>query len=77
LPAGEAWRAAWRRDSTLALYGPDAFHPSILGTYVAALVIYGGLTGRSPLGLPARLQPLSGVLVDVPPGGASAAGSRG
>src|SRR5262249_3131080 len=28
LPAGDAWRAAWRRDPRLALYGADGFHPS-------------------------------------------------
>ncbi|MEO8635845.1 MAG: hypothetical protein ABI587_11265 [Gemmatimonadales bacterium] len=39
LPAGEAWRAAWRMDSTLQLLGPDGFHPAPLGTYLAALVI--------------------------------------
>jgi len=55
LPAGEAWRAAWRRDASLALYGSDGFHPSPLGTYVAALVIYQQLTGRSPIGLPSPL----------------------
>lgn len=39
LPAGEAWRAAWRRDSTLQFFGKDGFHPEPLGTYLAALVI--------------------------------------
>jgi hypothetical protein len=62
-PAGEAWRSAWSRDSTLALYGPDDFHPSVLGTYLAALTIYRGLTGRTPpslirLGLTAELETL-------------------
>ena len=52
LPAGEAWQAAWRRDPRLALYGPDGFHPSPLGTYLAAVVVYGGLTGRVPAALP-------------------------
>jgi hypothetical protein len=47
-PAGVAWQAAWRRKPGLPLYGPDAFHPSPLGTYLAALVIYEGLTGRQP-----------------------------
>jgi hypothetical protein len=47
-PAGEAWRAAWARDSRLALYGPDDFHPSTLGTYLAALTIYRGITQREP-----------------------------
>jgi hypothetical protein len=51
-PVGEAWRAAWRRDPGVPLYGPDGFHPSPAGTYLAALVIYQQITGRSPVGLP-------------------------
>lgn len=50
LPAGDAWRNAWAKDPDFALYGPDNFHPSPLGTYLAALTIYSGLTGRSPVG---------------------------
>jgi hypothetical protein len=53
LPAGEAWRAAWRLTPSLALYGGDGFHPTAAGTYAAALTIFGGLAGRSPVGLPA------------------------
>jgi hypothetical protein len=52
LPAGDAWRAAWRRDPKLPLYGPDGFHPSRLGSYLAAVVIYAGLVKVSPVGLP-------------------------
>jgi hypothetical protein len=48
LPAGDAWRAAWRREPRLALYGPDGFHPSPLGSYLAALAIVHALTGRLP-----------------------------
>ena len=51
-PAGDAWRAAWRRDPKLPLYGPDGFHPSRLGSYLAAVVIYAGLVKASPVGLP-------------------------
>jgi hypothetical protein len=32
----------------LPLYGPDGFHPSALGTYAAALVVYGRLF-KAPL----------------------------
>ncbi|MEO8562988.1 MAG: hypothetical protein ABI601_12980 [bacterium] len=53
-PAGEAWRAAWRLDPTLALYGPDGFHPSPLGTYLVALVMYERITGHDARALPAR-----------------------
>jgi hypothetical protein len=50
---GEGWRAAWRRDASLPLYGADDFHPSPLGTYLAALMFVQRLTGRTPIGLPA------------------------
>lgn len=52
LPAGDAWAAVWRRDPELELYGSDGFHPSGLGTRLAALVVYAGLTGASPATLP-------------------------
>jgi hypothetical protein len=55
-PVGEAWRAAWRRDPDLALYGSDGFHPSVQGSYLAALVMFEQLTGRSPLGLPGSMD---------------------
>jgi len=65
LPAGDAWVAAWRADAGLRLYGPDGFHPTVLGSYLAALAIYGGLTGASPVGLPSRLQLRNGNRVEV------------
>jgi len=62
LPAGEAWQAAWRRDPRLGLYGPDGFHPSKLGTTLAALVITARLTktpvARVALPYPARTAKL-------------------
>jgi hypothetical protein len=48
LPAGGAWREAWGCDARLPLYGRDGFHPSRLGTYTAALVVYGRLF-RAPV----------------------------
>jgi hypothetical protein len=48
-PAGEAWRAAWRRQPALRLYSGDGFHPSSAGSYLAALVIHSMLYGRPPL----------------------------
>ena len=53
LPAGEAWRAAWEVDADFPLYGPDDYHPAELGTYVAALVVYEGITGHDARSLPA------------------------
>jgi hypothetical protein len=58
LPAGGAWRVAWNCDP-VALYGPDGFHPSTLGTYTAALTLYGRLFW-APLiggGAPAGVRP--------------------
>jgi len=37
------------------LYDPDASHPSALGTYLAACVLFGSITGGSPKGLPPAL----------------------
>ena len=61
LPAGEAWLDAWQRNTTLALYGPDGFHPSPLGTYLVALTMYEALTGHD-----ARTLPPRGVVNGVP-----------
>lgn len=57
LPAGRAWQAAWSRDPALALYGPDAFHPSVMGTYLAALVMLKRFyPGLSLVGLPGTVR---------------------
>jgi len=65
-PVGEAWLAAWKRNPKFALYSGDGLHPTIAGSYLAALVIYGQLYGRSPAGLPARLKLRSGTVIDIP-----------
>jgi len=52
LPAGEAWRSALRVDPTIPVWGPDGFHPSGVGTFLAALEIYERITGRDPRTLP-------------------------
>ena len=52
LSAGEAWRRAWRGDSALPLYAEDGFHPSPLGSYLAALTIWRCLSDASVVGLP-------------------------
>jgi hypothetical protein len=65
LPAGDAWIAAWRRNAALPLYGSDGFHPTLTGSYLAALTIYAGLTGGSPVGLPVRLRLRNGENVEI------------
>jgi hypothetical protein len=52
MPAGAAWQIAWAKDSSLPLYSGDGYHPSQLGTYLAALVIYERITGRDVRTLP-------------------------
>lgn len=59
-PAGEAWRIAWETDPDVALYGPDGFHPSLLGTYLAALVMYEQLSELDARDLPATIPPGGG-----------------
>lgn len=56
VPAGEAWRAAWARDSDLTLTIGDGFHPSLLGSVMAAYSIWHALTERSPVGLPPTIE---------------------
>jgi hypothetical protein len=68
LPAGEAWREAWKQDPTLLLYGTDGFHPSPTGTYLAALVIAERLTGRSAVGMTRELRTRAGTRISVPAG---------
>lgn len=55
LPAGQAWRTAWAKDASLPLYGPDGFHPSLLGSWLAGLVIYGALYDADPAEVPATV----------------------
>jgi len=66
-PAGEAWRAALRRDPHAPLYRRDGLHPSPTGSYAAALSIFGVLYGRPLAGLPARLRLRKGAAIQVPP----------
>ena len=54
LPVGQAWSGAWAVNPQLALYGADGYHPAELGTYLAALVIYEGITGHDARLLPAQ-----------------------
>lgn len=55
-PVGLAWAEARRRLPTLDLHKADQSHPTSSGTYLAALVIFSTLTGRSPIGAPAVIR---------------------
>ncbi len=69
LPVGQAWREAWKLDAKTALYSEDKFHPSVAGSYLAALVMYEKLFGKSSVGLPASLKLRSKTLgkIELPP----------
>jgi len=62
IPAGDAWREVWRRDPEITLYGSDDFHPSALGSYVAALTVWRALSGASVVGLPGPSSSWTGLL---------------
>ena len=53
-PVGEAFRVARSRDESAPLYESDGYHPTLAGSYLAALVIVGRIHDRSPVGLPRR-----------------------
>jgi hypothetical protein len=56
VPAGEAWREALARNPELTLTIVDGFHPSLLGSVIAAYSSWAAITGRSPLGLPGVIE---------------------
>jgi hypothetical protein len=51
IPVGEAIRAVVQDHPNVQVLGGDGFHPSQTGSYLAALVFYGHLTGESTVGL--------------------------
>jgi lysophospholipase L1-like esterase len=51
-PVGLAWEETRRRIPALDLHIWDGSHPNQTGSYLAGLVVYATLTGRSPVGAP-------------------------
>jgi hypothetical protein len=70
LPVTQAWLEAWKSDPSLALYSEDGFHPSAQGSYLAALVITGVLTGISPSQMSAQVVRPGGIELSIPPAAA-------
>jgi hypothetical protein len=60
VPAGEAFRAVVRDHPDIEVFAADDFHPSRIGSYLAALVIYGRLTDQSVQGVTLR-RPVPGL----------------
>jgi hypothetical protein len=52
VPVGPAWQAALKRKPDLKLFASDGIHPSALGVYLSACVLYASITGESPLDNP-------------------------
>jgi hypothetical protein len=65
LPVNEAWVLALARRPALPLYAADGFHPSIEGSYLAALVIASVITGEDAARMPALLALRGGGAVAV------------
>lgn len=55
-PVGAAWQRARTHHPELRLHAADGVHASLAGFYLAALVLYGSLTGEDPRGLPPALD---------------------
>ena len=52
IPVGIAFENAYSAMPNIELHKPfDGSHPSLLGTYLAACVVFGSITQKSPLGL--------------------------
>ncbi|MEQ1924239.1 MAG: hypothetical protein ABL952_17195, partial [Pyrinomonadaceae bacterium] len=58
IPAGNAWRVAWKQQPDLRLYS-DGLHATALGSYLAAGVIYKVLYNETSVELPAKLRTAS------------------
>ena len=54
VPAGDAWRTALLTHPDVRLYSDDGYHPSALGSFLTALVVYQRITGRDPRTLKAH-----------------------
>jgi hypothetical protein len=66
LPAGDAWAEAIGADKSLQLYTSDKLHPTLAGSYLAALVITSGLTDLKPSTIPSKLKYPNGQLATLP-----------
>jgi hypothetical protein len=66
-PVASAWLVAFGKNPSIGLYDADGLHPTVTGSYLSALVIYSVITGKSPVGLPARLRLRSGTTIAIDP----------
>ena len=64
IPVASAWLDVMRTTPSMSLY-LDGLHPSPEGAYLAALVTYSALTGRTPRGLPYCLRLRDGGVISL------------
>lgn len=65
-PVGEAWAAWYRKHPDTPLHVQDGSHPNPCGTYLAACVIHGTISGKAPKNLPGTLRLDSRPLISIP-----------
>lgn len=65
-PVGEAWRLWYRKYPDMPLHSQDLSHPNMLGTYMAACVIYSTITKGSSAGLPSKISNNGKTLINIP-----------
>ena len=53
-PVGQIWEKVRQKAPEIGLYYLDGAHASVYGSYLVAMTHYCAVTGKSPLGLPAR-----------------------
>ena len=67
VPVGPAWARVRQERPKLKLFAHDGSHPTRAGTYLAACVFFAVLTGRSPIGMPAKVVYRNRTLVELKP----------
>ena len=65
VPVGDLWDAALRRDPGVVLWHPDGHHPSVAGTYLAALGLARALAGTDPSKVAWRPDGMDGRLAEI------------
>jgi hypothetical protein len=67
-PVGRAWQEAWKLDPVMPLYGSDGFHPSLTGSWLAALVMIDRLYTVNIDALPSTIRTRYGARVSIAAG---------
>lgn len=65
-PVGEAWAAWYRKHPDTPLHVQDCSHPTPMGTYLAACVIHGTISGKAPKNIPAALRANKRTIISLP-----------